>query len=110
MGQVETDEVYIGLDRRGAQYVFPVQAKGGKDTQSVVQMEQDFALCKEKFPSLICRPIAAQVMDDDTIAMFEFELQEEEVTILSEKHYRLVPQEEATAEDLAAYRKRQLDS
>jgi hypothetical protein len=27
IGRVETDEMYIGVDRRGAQYVFPVQAK-----------------------------------------------------------------------------------
>ncbi len=26
MGQVETDEIYIGIDQRGAHYVFPVQA------------------------------------------------------------------------------------
>ena len=31
IGQIETDELYIGVDRRGAQYIFPVQAKGGKD-------------------------------------------------------------------------------
>jgi hypothetical protein len=26
--QIETDEIYIGLDKRGAHYVIPVQAKG----------------------------------------------------------------------------------
>lgn len=36
IGQVETDEVYVGVDRRGAHYVFPVQAKGGTDTISIV--------------------------------------------------------------------------
>ena len=109
MGQVETDEVYIGVDRRGAQYVFPVQAKGGKDRQSIVQIEQDFALCKEKFPSLVCRPIAAQFMADDVIALFEFEQEGEDIAIASEKHYRLTPQEEVTLDDLEAYRKRPSD-
>lgn len=28
LGQVETDEIYIGVDRSGAHYVFPIQAKG----------------------------------------------------------------------------------
>ena len=41
MGQVETDELYVGIDKRGVHYVFPVQAKSGTDTQSVVQIEQD---------------------------------------------------------------------
>lgn len=31
MGQIETDEIYIGVDRGGVHHVFPVQAKGGKD-------------------------------------------------------------------------------
>jgi len=59
IGQVETDELYVGLDRKGAHYVFPVQAKGGTDKLSIVQIEQDFALCAAKFPRLMCRPIAA---------------------------------------------------
>ena len=29
MGQVETDEIYVGVDRSGSHYVVPVQAKGG---------------------------------------------------------------------------------
>lgn len=60
LGQVETDELYVGVDKKGAHYVFPVQAKGGSDKISIVQIEQDFAICKHKFPSLICRPIGAQ--------------------------------------------------
>src|SRR6266542_7039998 len=41
LGQVETDEIYIGIDKKGAHYVNPVQAKGGKDKQGKVQIEQD---------------------------------------------------------------------
>lgn len=107
LGQVETDEIYIGVDKRGAHYVFPVQAKGGNDLISVVQIEQDIAVCAAKFPSLICRPIAAQFMEDDLIALFELEDSEQGVAISSEKHYRLVPGEEVTADDLKAYRRRQ---
>jgi len=106
IGQVETDEIYIGLDKRGAHYVFPIQAKGGKDKLGIVQIEQDFAICAEKFPLLICRPIAAQFMDDDVIALFEFEQTENEIAISSEKHYRLVAPDEMTAADLQNYQKR----
>lgn len=108
MGQVETDELYIGLDRRGAHYVFPVQAKGGKDRLSVVQIEQDFALCAAKFPELICRPIAAQFMDDSLIALFEFEQDQDRVRIVMEKHYRLVPFDSVSSADLETYRGRLL--
>ncbi len=103
-GQVETDEVYIGLGRSGAQYVFPVQAKGGSDQISIVQIEQDFALCADKFSALICRPVAAQFIGDNRIALFDFEETDDGVAIRSEKHYRLVPEDSVSAEDLARYR------
>lgn len=108
MGQVETDEIYIGLDKRGAHYVFPIQAKGGRDKLGIVQIEQDFAICAEKFPLLICRPIAAQFMTNAVIALFEFEQTENGIVIPAEKHYRLVSADEMTPEDLATYRKRPL--
>lgn len=106
IGQVETDEIYIGIDRRGAHYVFPVQAKGGRDRLGIVQIEQDIAICADKFPSLICRPIAAQFMKDDLIALFEFEEAENGIALVSEKHYRLVPAADVTSADLDTYRSR----
>lgn len=106
VGQVETDEIYIGLDRRGAHFVFPVQAKGGRDALNIVQIEQDFALCAHKFRALICRPIAAQFMAGDVIALFEFEEGDAGIAITSEKHYRLVPPEEMDPDELLAYRQR----
>jgi len=106
MGQVETDEIYVGVDKKGAHYVFPVQAKGGTDKLSIVQIEQDFGVCAHKFPSLICRPIAALFMQGDVIALFEFEQGDNGVGICSEKHYKLVPPEEVTDADLESYRTR----
>ncbi len=106
IGQVETDEIYVGVDRKGAQYVFPVQAKGGNDKLSIVQIEQDFALCAAKFPSLLCRPIAAQFVGADLIALFDFEEGENGIAISSERQYRLVPPDGVTAADLAWYRTR----
>lgn len=106
MGQVETDEIYVGVDKKGIHYVFPVQAKGRSGKLSIVQIEQDFAVCAHKFPSLICRPIAAKFMQDDVIALFEFEQGQNDVGIVSEKHYKLVPPEQVTEADLEAYRSR----
>lgn len=83
-GQVETDEIYVGVDRRGAHYVFPVQAKGGKDRLNIVQILQDLGLCEHKFPNLICRAIAAQFMANDLIALFAFEKYEAGVKMTME--------------------------
>jgi hypothetical protein len=104
--QIETDEVYVGVDRRGAHYVFPVQGKGGNDKIAVQQIEQDVLLCRQKFPELICVPIAAQFMTDDVIALFAFEEAAEGVRKRMERHYRLVPQDEVTDLDLRVYRER----
>ena len=62
-----------------------------------MQIEQDFAVCARKFPTLLCRPVAAQFMPDGVIALFEFEQSDAGVSISSEKHYKLVPPDEVTA-------------
>ncbi len=99
IGQVETDELYVGVSKDGKQYIVPVQAKGRTDQLGIVQIEQDFAVCESKFPDLLSRPVAAQFIQDDLIALFEFEKNGKLVTIREEKHYQLVsntdlPQEE----------------
>jgi hypothetical protein len=106
IGQIEIDEVYVGIDRFGKQYVIPVQAKGGNDQLGVVQTKQDIRCCEEKFPGLICRPVAAQFMNNDQIALFELSLQDDHVRIVDERHYTLVPHGEITPGDLADYGKR----
>jgi hypothetical protein len=106
IGQIETDEIYIGIDRRGAHFVFPVQAKGGKERLGRLQMEQDMEMCRAKFPALVCRPIGAQFAGDDLIALFEFEATDDGIRIGAEKHYRLVPPEQLSPDDLRGYSNR----
>jgi hypothetical protein len=103
IGQVEVDEVYVGLDRHGVQYILPVQAKGGTDEIGLTQIEQDLGVCAEKWPHMVARPVAVQFMDDDKIAMFELGLQENQVAVVREAHYRLVSYTEITNEDRALY-------
>jgi hypothetical protein len=109
LGQIETDEIYVGVDKRGVHYVFPVQAKGAKDKISVVQIEQDIAMCASKFPSLLCRPIAAQFMKQDLIALFELEQNKSGLAISSEKHYLLVEPDNLSPEELRKFAVRNLD-
>jgi hypothetical protein len=106
IGQVETDEIYIGIDKKGVLYIVPVQAKGEKDKLGIVQIEQDIALCKEKFPNLICKSIGAQYFADGLIVLFELELSGEDVLVVSEKHYRLVEPSALSDEELETYKTR----
>ena len=104
--QIEIDEVYVGVNKYGEQFALPMQAKGGSDRLSVVQTAQDLACCREKFPGLTCRPIAAQFMSDTVIAMFELALDGEDVKLVEEKHYQLVPSDQISPDDLRRYAKR----
>jgi hypothetical protein len=105
--QVETDEIYIGIDKRGVHFILPVQAKGGKDKIGIVQIEQDLELSAQKFPHLICRAIAAKFMEENLIALFEFEQTNDEIKVSSEKHYRLVKPDQLSPEELKSYSIRQ---
>ncbi|MCP4399623.1 MAG: endonuclease [bacterium] len=104
VGQIEIDEIYVGIDRAGCHYVIPVQAKGGDDQLSVVQTKQDIQCCSEKYPTLVCRAVSTQFMEDDLIALFELTVQDERVKLVRELHYRLVFSEEITESDLAQYK------
>lgn len=103
VGQIEIDEIYVGIDRYGRQFVVPVQAKGGSDKHGVVQTQQDVACCAEKFPGLICRPVSAQFMADKRIAMFELAVVGGDIKVVDEKHYQLVAASSISADDLTQY-------
>ncbi|MBI4700255.1 MAG: endonuclease [Deltaproteobacteria bacterium] len=105
--QIEIDELYLGIGKNGAQYVLPVQAKGGSDRIGRVQLEQDIEYCARQFSKLIARAIAAQLMEDGTIAMFELTVANERVEIVDERHYKLVPASEITPGDLDEMKRRE---
>lgn len=104
--QIEVDEVYIGLDAHGAHYVLPVEAKGGSETLGRIQFEQALDLCREKFPLLMPRIIGSQFTTGGLIALFELEETEEGFGIVVERHYRLVPPDELSEDELRQYRRR----
>lgn len=104
IGQIEIDELYVGLDKHGCHYVIPVQAKGGKDQIGLVQTSQDVRFVEAKFPGMRCRAIAAQFMPDGAVALFELTLQGDEIKVAEERHYRLVPANELDRDTIRNYR------
>lgn len=106
IGQIEIDELYVGVDKRGAQFVVPVQAKGGRDKISVIQTKQDLEFCAERYPDLVARAVSAQFMDEDRVAMFELDLGDDgEIEIVEQRHYKLVQADSISSDDLKKYRK-----
>jgi hypothetical protein len=105
-GQIEIDELYVGVDSQGAQYIVPVQAKGGNDKLGVIQTIQDVTFCQtqERYKHCVPRTVSAQFMDGDVIAMFELTFDGDDVSIVREKHYRLVGAREIAPAELAVYK------
>ena len=103
IGQIEIDELYIGLDRYGCHHAIPVQAKGGNDQIGVVQTTQDIAFVEQRFPGMRCRAISAQFMADGGIALFELVVQNDQVKVVQERHYELVPASGLDVESVRRY-------
>lgn len=103
IGQIETDEIYVGIDQRGQQLIIPVQAKGGNDRIGVTQIEQDIALCRQKYPELICHAIACQFITRDEIAMFSFSMEDDRVVKNMEQRYKMIDAALIGQEDLSSY-------
>jgi len=91
VGQIEIDELYVGIDKRGRHYIIPVQAKGGQDRIGAVQTDQDIRFVRERFADKPCRAVAAQFMDGEVVALFELAERKGEIKVVEERHYRLVP-------------------
>ncbi len=104
IGQIEIDELYVGIDKHGCHFIVPVQAKGGKDQIGVVQTTQDIRFVEQRFPGMRCRAVSVQFMDGGTVAMFELALQDSAVKVAEERHYRLVPADRLNRTSISAYR------
>lgn len=104
-GQIEIDELYIGVNTHGSQFVIPVQAKGGNDKLGVIQTIQDVVYCqsKDKYTNCIVKPVSAQFMEDEIIAMFELQFDGNDVSIAQERHYKLTESNNIGADDLKLY-------
>jgi len=101
VGQLEVDELYVGVRNTGQQFIIPVQAKGGNDQIAATQVWQDLQFCRHAYPALTPRLVAVQFTGPDTIAMFELAFQGDELKKADEKQYRLVLGRDIAPDDLA---------
>lgn len=60
VGQIEIDEIYLGVNKNGEQFIIPVQAKGGTDKLGIIQTIQDIEYCKTFYPTLTYKAISVQ--------------------------------------------------
>jgi hypothetical protein len=107
IGQIEVDEIYVGINKHGSHFVMPCQAKSPSDCFGVAQVYQDMKLCAARFPGAICRPLAIQFTGEDSLAILELMVEEHaeafELVVVEEKHYKLVPRSDISDIDLKTY-------
>ncbi len=73
IGQIEIDDLYIGINTDGEGFIIPLEAKSESphDQLGVVQITQMVRFAKEKFPGLKVRPIGVKVIKG-TFVFIEF--------------------------------------
>lgn len=111
VGQVEVDEIYVGLNNRGTHFVLPCQAKSPGDSFGIVQVMQDIALCNERYPMAICRPIALQFTAENRVSLLELAVSDEndllKLNVVDQKTYQLVPRADLSTAELSALKERE---
>jgi hypothetical protein len=93
-GQIEVDDLYVGIDSEGTEYILPLEAKSPDDRDKLgwVQVSNMVKFANQNFPKLKCRPIAAKPAGHDKIYLIEFDnnLNSEKVSIVQVKSYKLI--------------------
>lgn len=94
MGEVELDALYVGVDRTGALFVLPIEAKSQAESEMIgrIQVSQMAKLVRQDFADLRRRILAVKALADGTIAMVEFDDHEEpdDFGIISVGRFRLI--------------------
>ena len=107
IGQIEIDEIYLGLSKKGAHYVIPCQAKSPGDRFGIVQVMQDMEFCKKRYPNAICKPIALQFLGESDLAILElavdFDADIYKLSVVEERHYQLTSKDGLAEADIVKY-------
>lgn len=92
-GQIEIDDIYVGVDREGDRYVLPLEAKSREERDKLgwIQVANMVKFAKQNYPELKCKPIAAKPSQHNMIYLIEFDdnPDPERVSISQIKLYQL---------------------
>jgi hypothetical protein len=107
IGQIEIDEIYVGVSKKGAHYVIPCQAKSPGDKFGIVQVMQDIEFCKQRYPNALCKPIALQFLSEIDLAILELVVEDDDnvfrLSVVDEKHYQLTNKDGISDLDIVSY-------
>jgi hypothetical protein len=91
VGQVEIDDVYVGVDQQSKQFIIPIQAKSSHDLISATQCSQDILYCEYFHPNYKCRSVAIKSIGNETLAVFELKAKAPgHICIVNERHFQFI--------------------
>lgn len=92
-GQSEIDDLYVGLNTEGKQFVIPIEAKRGNERLNKTQIAQIIDFAQASYPKLIMRPVGVKQMKDGSLVLIEFTpaTHSDKIKIKEMRRYRLVP-------------------
>ncbi|MDJ0555915.1 MAG: hypothetical protein QNJ68_16035 [Microcoleaceae cyanobacterium MO_207.B10] len=65
---------------------------------------QDIEFCKVRYPNVLYKPIALQFLTENDVAILELSVDEEDqifrLSVVDEKHYKLVPKNGITESEI----------
>lgn len=88
LGQVEIDDLYIGVNSEGQGFMLPLEAKSAdpRDRLGVIQITQMVKFVKQHFEDLPVRPLGVKVLPDQTYLFMEF-TDSEDVTEVATRRF-----------------------
>lgn len=91
-GQIEIDDLYLGVDKNGEQYIIPVEAKTVNEPLGVVQITSQNAFVRERFPQLTPRSVAVKAWDDNSLFFVEFNttVDPNKIEVVEYRRYQLI--------------------
>ena len=72
MGQVEIDDLYLGVNEDGEWSAMPIEAKVGNELLGVVQIRALTLFAQSRFTKLHVRPLGIKSLSDGTLLFVEF--------------------------------------
>ena len=74
-GQIEIDDLYVGIDHDGNEYILPLEAKSPQERDKLgwIQVANLVKYAHQYFPKLKCRAICAKPIDKNKLYLIEFE-------------------------------------
>jgi len=89
VGQVEIDDLYIGIDTDGHGFVLPIEAKSEspKDQLGVIQVTQMVKFARQHFADLTVRPIGVKILPDGSYMFLELN-DSDDPNLVATKRYK----------------------